>query len=176
MPPRTGDAGPGETKIRRVRPDEWQALRELRLRALSCDPLAFGSTWARERALPDGRWQERTSRGASSDESAMFVAESGSVGWVGMVSVAWVESEAHIFAMWVDPAFRRRGLGGALLDAALQWFGSMAPHRPLLLDVNPRQEDAVRLYESRGFRRTGATAPLGHTEGETVIAMVLEAR
>jgi len=93
---------------------------------------------------------------------------------VGVAAVAFVEGEWHVFAMWVDPAFRRRGLGGRLLDAGLAWFRVTAPHRPLRLDVNPQQGDAVRLYESRGFRRTGSSSPLGHTAGETVEAMVLE--
>jgi len=172
----TEDATWREVKVRRIRSGEWAARRDLRLRALACDPLAFGSTLARERDFSDVRWQELTDRGASSEESATFVAQSETAGWVGTVTIARVQGEYHLFAMWVDPRFRRRGIGGALLDAALEWFRIGAPHAALRLDVNPRQKDAVRLYEKRGFRPTGGTAPLGHTEGEVVIGMVLDAR
>jgi len=170
--PRIFDA----VEVRRIRADEWASHRELRLRALSVDPLAFGSTLAREGGLSEDRWRERTSRGADSDKDALFVADAQPSGWVGMVAIALVEAEWHVFAMWVDPAFRRHGLGGRLLDAGLRWFRTKAPHEALQLEVNPRQEDAVRLYEGRGFRRTGASSPLGHTAGEVVISMVLEPR
>jgi len=162
--------------VRRIRPEEWAAHRELRLRALSSDPLAFGSTLGREQDFADDLWRERATHGASSPDHAVFVADAGELGLVGMSVIASVKGDWHVFGMWVEPSYRQRGLGGKLLDAGLDWFRSVAVHQPLLLDVNPRQAGAVRLYESRGFRRTGVSAPLGHTEGETVIAMVLDPR
>jgi hypothetical protein len=41
--------------VRRVRADEADALRDIRLRALADTPLAFGSTHAREAAYPPER-------------------------------------------------------------------------------------------------------------------------
>jgi len=160
--------------VRRIRPDEWREHRELRLQALARDPLAFGSTHSRERGFSDDLWKERTERGALSESSALFIADSGGTGFVGMVAVARPEGQWHVFAMWVSPEFRRRGIGGRLLDAGLTWFRERTNSDPLLLDVNPRQVDAVRLYEHRGFRRTGGTAPLGHIEGEITVSMVLD--
>ena len=46
-------------QVRRVRPDEWRALRDVRLRALETDPDAFGATVAEALARPDEEWQSR---------------------------------------------------------------------------------------------------------------------
>jgi len=162
--------------VRRIRPDEWREHREIRLNALATDPLAFGSTRSRELGYSDELWKERTERGALSENSALFVADPGGTGFVGMMAIAGSEGQWHVFAMWVAPGSRRRGIGGRLLDAGLAWYRERASTDPLLLDVNPRQVDAVRLYEHRGFRGTGRTAPLGHTEGEITVSMVLDAR
>jgi ribosomal protein S18 acetylase RimI-like enzyme len=161
-------------QVRRIRPEEWAGHRELRLRALSCDPLAFGSTLTREREFPDDLWKERTARGASSTESALFVAAAGPTGLVGMASVVFFEGRWHLFGMWVEPNYRGQGVGGRLLDAGTAWLRTVAPGQPLHLEVNPKQGGAVRLYEGRRFRRTGASAPLGHAEGETTVSMVLD--
>jgi ribosomal protein S18 acetylase RimI-like enzyme len=87
-----------------------------------------------------------------------------------------LEGTVHLFGMWVDPEFRGRGIGRGLLDEALRWIQRSHRGRAVLLDVNPRQVAAVHLYESRGFRRTGNSSPLGHTPGERVVEMALTPR
>lgn len=161
--------------VRRVRPEDWRAQRELRLRALRTDPLAFGSTLAREEAYDDRTWEERTARGAAGKLSSTWVAELPGGPLVGMSAGARVEGTLHVFAMWVDPVWRGRGLGAQLLDRVIVWVREVAPGEELELQVNPRQVEAVRLYERKGFRRTGHREPLGHTEGEVVESMVLPA-
>ena len=43
---------PAEITVRRVRAEEWERLRETRLRALADAPMAFGATLADEQARP----------------------------------------------------------------------------------------------------------------------------
>ena len=119
--------------VRRIRPDEWREHREIRLKALACDPLAFGSTHSRELGYSDDLWKERTERGALSESSALFVADHGGKGFVGMMAVAGSEGQWHVFAMWVTPERRRRGIGSRLLDAGLAWFRERAP--PILYSL-----------------------------------------
>jgi ribosomal protein S18 acetylase RimI-like enzyme len=160
------------TTVRRATAAEWSALRDLRLRALRTDPTAFGSTLAREQEYDERLWRDRAERGATSRATSTWVAEGPSGELVGMATVSEVEGTVNVFAMWVDPGMRGVGVGGALLDAGLAWAGSAFPRRPVRLEVNPKQTAAVRLYESRGFRRTGRTEPLGHTPGEVVREMI----
>jgi ribosomal protein S18 acetylase RimI-like enzyme len=53
----------------------------------------------------------------------------------------------------VDPAYRRRGIGTQLLDAALEFFQARAVPR-VVLQTAERNDEAQRLFAKRGFRRT----------------------
>jgi ribosomal protein S18 acetylase RimI-like enzyme len=117
-------------------------------------------------------WKERIGRGTGSLTSATWVAVDSHGRFVGLTGVADLEGTLHLFAMWVDPGHRGEGIGGQLLDAALHWVCESRPGPAMRLDVNPGQVAAVRLYESRGFRRTGKSAALAHTAGERVIEMI----
>ena len=160
--------------IRRAQASEWRALRDLRLRALGADPLAFGSTLAQELAFDEERWRRRASDGSGSATTSQWVAQDGSGSLVGSIVVAQVEGKVYVFGMWVEPRCRGRGIGARLLDTGLTWAGSAFPGSAVLLDVNPRQTAAVRLYESRGFHRSGEDRPLGHSPPETRFEMTLQ--
>ena len=76
------DASPLE--VRRLRADDWQAYRNLRLRALADSPDAFGSTWEVEHAKPDEYWAGRLSSAVTSQWQLPLVAEAGTA-LVGLV-------------------------------------------------------------------------------------------
>lgn len=61
---------------------------------------------------------------------------------------------ARILSIAVDPAFRGRGLGSALLQAALASLAKRGARR-VRLEVRPENAAAVRMYEKAGFRRVG---------------------
>jgi ribosomal protein S18 acetylase RimI-like enzyme len=172
MTPSDGEArGRRPAVIRRLRESDVAALRTLRLAALSADPMAFGSTHAREAAFDEAKWTDRVRQGATSTDGATWVAEADGVGLVGMIVALLQDHAVHVFGMWVDPSYRGQGLGGRLLDVLLEWAAVRAPASPVVLSVNPTQLSAVRLYLGRGFRPTGVVEPIGHTPGVVVHEM-----
>ncbi len=166
----------GDIRVRRILVGEWRPLRELRLRALKVDPLAFCSTFAREERFAEELWQERTESGALSVTTSQWVAEGADGAFLGTATIAEADGEVQLFGMWVDPTARGRGVGRRLLDVALLWTEEAFPGRAVHLEVNRGQAAAVRLYESRGFRFTGTSRPIGHTEGVEVQEMVRPSR
>ncbi len=112
-----------------------------------------------------------TEKGARSTSSSLSVAEAPNRGLVGMALGALREGRLWVFGMWVEPGYRGRGTGAALLDSAIAWLHQQRPGDPIFLDVNPRQTAAVQLYESRGFRVTGASKKLDHSPGEIAVEM-----
>lgn len=140
--------------VRRVRPDEWSELRALRLESLQDSPHAFWRRYDEDLALTDDAWREWA-------ESPCFVAvDDGRL--VGMVVGMGDEDDrelANLYAMYVTPDARRRGVGEALVDAQLAWARDAGFARVRLM-VNVDNESAHRLYERCGFRDTGHTEPL----------------
>ncbi|WP_314650226.1 GNAT family N-acetyltransferase [uncultured Microbacterium sp.] len=65
---------------------------------------------------------------------------------VGVVVLREVEGEWEIKRLWAAPDVRGRGVGSALLDAAVVAAGGR-----VRLSVWQWRTDAIRLYESRGF-------------------------
>ena len=55
-------------------------------------------------------------------------------------------------ALAVRPAWRRRGLGLALLHQAFTWFWERGEHRVGLGVDSDNSTDALRLYERAGMR------------------------
>ncbi|HYF25308.1 MAG TPA: GNAT family N-acetyltransferase [Baekduia sp.] len=140
-------AGRPPHEIRPVRPDEWRALRDLRLRALAADPQAFCSTHAAESALDDAEWQRRSRPDAATETT--LVAE-GPEGLEAMAGAYLEGDAAAVWGMWVAPEARRRGLAGALLDALAAW-ARRAGARRLTLVVLDGAPDAARAYRAHGF-------------------------
>jgi len=159
--------------VRRIRAEEWEAYRTLRLKALANDRIAFGSSSEHESQYTGAQWREMAEKGARSTSSYISVAEVPNHGLVGMSVGALVEGRAWIFGMWTEPGWRGQGIGGALIDSAIAWLHQQRPAEPILLDVNPRQTAAVRLYESRGFRVTGRSKELDHSPGEMALEMCM---
>jgi GNAT superfamily N-acetyltransferase len=58
--------------------------------------------------------------------------------------------EAEIKRMYVEPAFRRRGLAAAIV-AALEDGAAEAGHRSVILNTGDQQPEAVALYERLGY-------------------------
>ena len=70
----------------------------------------------------------------------------------GHIGVRHVLGELHITTIAVRPEYRRRGHARALIGAALAAFPD-ASH--VHLEVRPTNVEAIALYESLGFRKTG---------------------
>jgi putative acetyltransferase len=65
------------------------------------------------------------------------------------------ERAAELKRLWVEPRFRRYGLGRGLMMAAIDWARTRG-YRTLVLDtVNEAMPAASALYQSLGFEETG---------------------
>lgn len=141
----------------RIRPttrEEWERVRDLRLRSLSDAPDAFGSTLERERGLGESGWIDWI-EGWEGATNAMFVAERGE-DWIGMAvgSRTGEEADGHLYGMWVDPSWRKQGIGARLVEAVIGWARSWGAST-LILGVTEFNDGAAGFYERLGFVDTG---------------------
>jgi ribosomal protein S18 acetylase RimI-like enzyme len=142
-------------EVRRVQADEWEPLREVRLRSLADAPEAFATTHAEAAARSERWWREWAARAATDVRQAIFLAWDGTEA-IGIGGAYGGPARFDVVSMWTDPAWRGRGVGAALLQAAIAFAGDA----PVFLSVTENNDAARRLYERHGFVPTGHTEPL----------------
>ena len=164
-----------EITVRAVHDHEWREVRELRLRALQDEvaAIAFIDTFDAASARPDEFWQQRAAGSSlEAGESAtgrQFVAVTEAGAWVGAVTVLVeragekdfegaeiLRSGGAIVGVYLDPAYRGRGILQRMFAAALDWVRESGLDRARLY-VHVDNARARRAYESAGFAATGAT-------------------
>jgi GNAT superfamily N-acetyltransferase len=163
--------------VRRIRRDEWQQVRRLRLEALQ-DPdagIAFLDTYADAAGRTDDYWIARTENAADGDGAAQFVAVDESGDWAGTVTVLVrspgttdhldrdvTQKRADLVGVYVRPGRRGDGTIDRLLAAAAEWATSVGAGS-LTLDVHADNLRAQRAYRRAGFEPTGETVsgPIG---------------
>ncbi len=146
-------------EIRVATRDEWERVRDLRLRALADAPDAFGSTLDRERRLGEAGWIDWI-EGWEGATNVMFVAERDDR-WIGTAlgSRTGDEPDAHLYGMWVEPARRSSGIGASLVEQVLGWARTWEA-RSVILAVSETNAGAAAFYEHLGFMDTGEREPL----------------
>jgi RimJ/RimL family protein N-acetyltransferase len=164
----------------RVRPaDPADAEQLTRLaEAVSAEPggwlISTGGEW---RSVGDERRYLKALR--RYPHAAVFVAEREDGALVGRLSVSrdTHPASAHVadLGLMVASDARRRGVGRALLDAAVEWARGSGV-RKLELHVFPWNEAALALYEAFGFEREGYRKGHYHRAGEDVDAILMAYR
>jgi GNAT superfamily N-acetyltransferase len=156
--------------VRRVRADEWERVRDLRIAAVT-DPnaaIAFLTTPEQERAHDEAHWRKRAADAASGDATAQLIAEAEG-DWVGTATVlvrpagttdhtgrTVYHRRADVVGVFVRADHRGQGVIDALLDAAAGWTASLGLTR-LTLDVHTQNTRAQAAYRRCGFVPTGVT-------------------
>jgi GNAT superfamily N-acetyltransferase len=147
----------GTFTVERMTPAGAERVRAVRLRALADAPDAFGTTLAEDGARPIEDW--RTRLGDPGAATFLSLHEGRDAGLARGAPFEGEEGAAGLFAMWVAPEARGRGVGGALVDAVVAWARA-AGYRRLLLEVADGNLPAIRLYGGRGFAPDGVTGSL----------------
>lgn len=143
-----------DTELRVITAEDWEAFRAVRLRALADAPDSFGVTLEEASAQADSAWRERA---GVPHPVVLAFADDEPVAMGGLFTPD-PAGDAVIWGMWVDPAWRGRGLASRVLMHLLG--GADAEGRPVSLHVTQGNDTARRLYERHGFRLTGETEPL----------------
>lgn len=156
--------------VRRVRGEDWERVRDLRIAAVQ-DPdaaIAFLSTLEQELTHDAAYWRQRAARAAAGEEAAQFIAEVGG-DWVGTATVlvrptgavdhtgrTVYVTRADVVGVFVRGDRRGGGVIDALLDAAADWTAALGLDR-LTLDVHRDNARAQAAYRRSGFFPTGVT-------------------
>jgi ribosomal protein S18 acetylase RimI-like enzyme len=145
--------------VTRFAPQQWLVYRALRLASLADSPDAFGAQLAEQQRWPETLWKMRLEAGIFSEDACPLLAQcdGGPAGliWGKVEGTAQGQGpDVHVYQVWVAPAYRRNGVGKALLDAVIAWARSKHA-RAIHLSVALNAATATRLYLRAGFIAIG---------------------
>jgi GNAT superfamily N-acetyltransferase len=154
------------TEIRTLNSEDWQEIRDVRLRSLGDAPDAFTSTYSRELAYDEAKWRDLAVTGkwfVAFDDEPVGVAV-GVDGWSGD------PNKRELVGMWVTPSHRRRGLARDLLDRVKTWATSEGA-TTLSLGIREGNVQVLTAYLSMGMRFSGETMPEWDTPNKVIVVM-----
>jgi len=155
--------------VRETVPDDWQALRDIRLEALRDAPTAFGSTYELEVLRGEAHWRDRVARGGTFLAFVPEVSATEPAGLIGGYQEDPVTVE--LVSMYVRPRARGRGVGEALVASVIDWAGKRNAEC-VRLWVTQTNAPARALYERCGFALTGERQPVPSHPSLDEVAMI----
>ena len=158
--------------VRRVTVADWPELRRLRLDALVDTPIAYLETLPEAELLPAGAWQARAARGAEGGDSLQVLALDGERA-VGTSVSFTSDGRAWLAAVYLDPAWRGRGLLRRLVAPCAAWARAQG-FAQLALEVHEDNPRARSAYARLGFAATGARRPYPLDPTGEEVEMVLD--
>jgi len=159
-------------EIKPMLAEQWQLHKAVRCAALAEAPYAYSSTLESVLKRSDEDWRNITQRYASHPNSVTYFAfenENPS----GMSACVINGNEVEMFAVWVDPAYRRNGVGHALIDFGRTWSQSKGAAR-LRVGIFDDNSDALAFYRSVGFTDSGRTDPILSTVSRAVFLYTMD--
>jgi ribosomal protein S18 acetylase RimI-like enzyme len=145
--------------LHQITPTLASTYKEVRLRALSDTPSAFGSTYARESQFTDADWLQRAAN-LCTPRSIGYLAchQNEYCGIAAAFLNEQTRQHSELVSMWVAPEHRRTNTGRLLVDAIESWARSREAHT-LQLMVTSSNLAAITFYQHLGFAKTGRTEP-----------------
>lgn len=141
-------------EIRQLHHHDAEAYFALRLEALQPNPEAFGSSYEEEKDYPLSQIQSRLT-----DPAYVFGAflENTLIGVVTLVreTKQKMSHRANIYAVYVTPLHRGKGVAKQLLQAAIEHAHTLQGIEQLYLAVVSDNISAKKLYRSFGFETYG---------------------
>ena len=154
-------------EIRPFRADDVALIKQVRLLSLADAPYAFGlGSFEEEAALPDSHWHQLAAQVGGldpqwRDRCVSYVVLDGddACGTATCYLCPEVLRRAYLSAAWVDPRYRRLGLGRRLVDTAIAWAADHGADQ-LRLWVDDTNPGAADFYRSLSFLATGENRPV----------------
>ena len=157
-------------EFRKLPPERWKDLRDIRLEALQSDPLAFASSYEEEKLLKPKEWKKRV-------ENTLFALSNDSpVGMIVYIFSDKIKTNhiANIYGVYVKKEYRSQGIGKKLVDGVISIIQQNTNVSKIQLTVTAEQTAAIALYKKNGFIEVGTLKRELQVKGKFYDELVME--
>jgi len=157
------------------------ALRTLRLESLRLYPTSFTADLAADEARSPTQWSEMAREGAGGNLGVLYVAATEPSTLVAMAGLhCQLQSEktghlAHLWGVYVQPAWQRKGIADTLIQQCLQW-ATDHDVRVVTLSVAAINPSAISCYLRHGFTVGGVMPEAIQVAGKFYDELVMTKR
>lgn len=141
--------------IEKLIANNWQEFKKIRLESLQLEPQAFGDSYEVLVKKNDNFWKKQLS---SKYQYWYAVNIDNSIVGIGSIKFARAlkfNHIAHLSGIYVKKQYRGKGIGKLLFSTRIEEAFKNPKIKKLKLIVNIKQENAVGLYKSFGFKIVG---------------------
>lgn len=140
--------------LRRLLPDDFALLRDIRLLALQSDPHVFGSSFAREKEYDDAAWRARLE---NPDVGIFGIFDGADIAGMTAIAVARDDAEktsAVMWGSWLRPDLRGRGLSVEMYHLRIDWARAHPTVNRIVVSHRASNLASMRANQKHGFQRT----------------------
>lgn len=142
------------------------------------DAVGAEGVWlATKRYVPTPQWEQVLHHPDREPRALLVVAETHNqiVGWCRVFPYQFGNKSSHVadVGIGVHPTFRRRGIGGALMQDAIAWARDQRFEK-LTLDLYSSSETAQHLFQRVGFHIAGIRSRHAKINGAYVDEILME--
>jgi homocysteine S-methyltransferase len=163
---------PTSPQVRILDVEQWDVVRDIRLRALKTNPEAFGGNFEEESGWSEEKWRELFIK---SDYLVAFVDGKSA----GMLFIEVLDGDhgatCWIGGCWVDPEFRGKKVFSAIFNS-LDLFAGKKGWQRQGLGVWTHNATAIAAYEALGFNLAGDPMPSTMQPGKFYMHMARDAK
>lgn len=138
--------------ITKLPPSRWQDYKKLRIEAVENSPQSFLATTEETNQETQSEWKNKI-------ENMFFAIDEKDnlVGMIGCYQEKLIKQKhiANIVSFYINPKFRRQGLGRELIKTAIDFAKTKKEIKKIQLGVITTQKPAIALYQSVGFMKIG---------------------
>ncbi|MCB9798450.1 GNAT family N-acetyltransferase [Candidatus Nomurabacteria bacterium] len=141
-------------EIIKLHPDQWELFKDIRLKSLQVEPIAFGSSYELEKERSEEQWRQSLEKNWLEETSWQYFAMEGEkvVGFMGAYidALPRLRHVAHLKAVFVETEYRGKGISKRLFEFLTDKLKEAGVLKLQLL-VNKENERAVAFYKKLGF-------------------------
>lgn len=144
--------------IRKLRQEDWQDYKALRLGSVQTDPEVYFSTYEELSKWNDGNFKaEIYSHPDSMFGYLGYFQDDRLIGYISLSTQYFAKQKhiADIFNLYVDPAYRGKGVAKELVRRAIANATETKSVEKIFLSVMSQNVPAISLYTSLGFSTYG---------------------